>query len=206
MPRVVVYLAGLLVALLVASQLALPVLAEHRAESRLEEGGGQAKVEVSAFPAPRLLFGDGDRFEAQGRGLSVDVGRQGGDLGRLDGFGEVRVHLTDVSAGPLAVRDFVLSRAKGAAAYDLRMRAITTPREVAGFLGSQAGGALGGLFGDLAAGSLPGGGTQRVPVAVTAQVESRDGRPLVGAADGSVAGIPAGPLAQLVVAAVVARI
>jgi hypothetical protein len=206
MPRVVVYLGGLVLALLVASQLVLPELAERQAESRLEEGGGHAKVEVTAFPAPRLLFGDGDRFEAEGRGLSVDVGRKGGDLGRLDGFGEVRVHLTTVSAGPLDVRDFVLTRRNGAPAYDLRMSAITTPRDVAGFLGSQAGGALGGLFGDLAAGSLPGGGRTRVPLAVTAQVESRNGRPLVDAADGSVAGIPAGPLAQLVVAAVVARI
>jgi len=206
MPRVAVLILGVLAVLLVASQLALPAIAEHQAQGRLEEGGGRADVEVKSLPALRLLFGHGDRFEAAGRGLRLDVNRRGGDFDRLDGFGEVRVRLREMAAGPLDVKSFELTRSNGARDYDLRLRAITTPRELAGFVGSQAGGTLGGLFGDLAAGSLPGGGYTRVPLRLTARVESRDGRPAVDAADGSVAGLPAGPLAELVLAAVVARI
>src|SRR5215210_4598577 len=84
MPRVVVLILGVLAVLLVASQLALPAIAEHQAQGRLEEGGGRADVEVKSLPALRLLFGDGDRFEAVGRGLRLDVNRRGGDFDRLD--------------------------------------------------------------------------------------------------------------------------
>jgi hypothetical protein len=204
MPRLVVLLIGLVALLLVASQFALPALAEHRAEDRLEEGGGSASAEVRAFPALRLLFGDGESLAVRGRGLRLDLGRRGA-FDRLDGFDEVRVRLAELQAGPLDVSGFELTRAEGADAYEMRLRGVTTPRELGSFLGSQAGGALGGLFGALAAGGLPGGDT-RLPLRLSAQVESRDGRPSVKAAEGSVAGVPAGPLAELVVAAVVARI
>jgi hypothetical protein len=207
MPRVVVLLIGLIVLLLVASQLALPPIAERKVESRLERDGGTARAEVHAFPALRLLFGDGDSLDVRGRGVSLDVrGEAAADLDRLDGFDEVRVRVADATAGPLDVRSFSLARGEGEDHYDLRTGAVTTPREVAGFLGSEAGGPLGGLFGDLAAGSLPGGGNARVPLRLSGKVTSVDGRPSVSGAKGSVAGIPAGPLAQLVVAAVVARL
>lgn len=206
MRRMVVLLIGVVAVALIATQLALPAIVERRAEKRLEQGGGSADVKVKAFPALRLLFGDGDRFEADGRGLTVDVSRARGDLSDLDGFDEVRLRLTELTAGPMEVREFVLTRPEDAPAYDLRMSGATTPRDVAGFLGSQAGGALGGLFGGLAAGGLPGGGAARVPVRLAAKVESRDGRPEVTAANGTIAGIPAGPFAELMVAAIVARI
>jgi hypothetical protein len=206
MPRVVVILLGLVVVLLVATQFALPSIAEHKVESRLERDGGSATAEVHAFPALRLLFGDGDSLDVRARGVSLDATGAGADLGRLDGFDEVSVRVAGAEAGPLAVRSLELSRPEGAARYELRSAAVTTPREVAGFLGSQAGGGLGGLFGDLAAGSLPGGGNTRVPLRLTAQVASRDGHPTVIGAEGSVAGIPAGPLAELVVGALAARL
>jgi len=206
MPRVAVLTLALVAVLAAGGQLALPALAERRAQDRLEQGGGRASVEVRAVPAVRLLFGDGDRFEAEGRGLRVDVREEGGDLDRLDGFDSVRVHLTALEAGPLAVREFDLARPEGAGRYALRLVAVTTPREVAGFLGSQAGGFLGGVFGDLAAGGLPGGGDSRVPLRLRAQVQSRDGRASVGSARGTVAGVPAGPLAELVVTAVLERL
>ena len=206
MPRVVFLLIGILLVLLVASQFALPAIAQRRAENRFEEGGGSVKVDVKAFPALRLLLGDGDRFEARGSGVTVDVSRARGDLSELDGFDEVELRLTRMTAGPVDVADFRLRRAEGATAYELRITGATTPRDVAGFLGSQAGGALGGLFGGIAGGSLPGGGMARVPLRLAAKVQSRDGRPEVSAVNGTVAGIPAGPFAELVVAAVLARI
>jgi hypothetical protein len=205
MPRVVVFLIGGIVLLLVASQLALPPIAEHKVESRLERDGGSAHAEVRAFPALRLLFGDGDSLDVRGRGVSLEVRGSGADLGRLDGFDEVNVRVTEAAAGPLDVRSLSLSRAEGQDRYELKSGAETSPRELAGFLGSQAGGALGGLFGDLAAGTLPGGGDTRVPLRLTAHVESRNGQPAVTGAQGSVAGIPAGPLAELVVGALLTR-
>jgi hypothetical protein len=202
MPRFVVFLIGTIVVLLVASQLALPPIAAHKVESRLERDGGTAHAEVHAFPALRLLFGSGDSLDVRGRGVRLDVHGEGADMGKLDGFGKVRVLITSATAGPLDVRSFSLTRSGGEDHYDLRTGAVTTPRDVAGFLGDQAGGALGGLFGDLAAGSLPGGGNTRVPLSVTARVKSNSGHPTVSGAQGSVAGIPAGPFAQLVVGAV----
>ena len=191
--------------LLVASQLALPPLVERRVQDRLERDGGTASASLSAFPAVRLLFEDGDSFAVRGSGLRVDVTRREPVLDRLDGFDEVRVRLRDVDANPIAVDSFELSRGEGEETYRVRMVGQSSPREVAAFLGSRAGGVLGGVLGDLAGARLP-GGAQRVPVTVDASVESRDGDVEVTSATGSVAGVPGGPLAELVVAAVVRQL
>ncbi len=53
--------ALVLIALAGASQFVIPPLAEKRIEDRLTDGGGTATASVSAFPAARLFFGDGDR-------------------------------------------------------------------------------------------------------------------------------------------------
>jgi hypothetical protein len=193
---------GVLVLLLAAAQVALPSLAERKVEDRVERNGGDARVSVAALPAARLLFGDGDSLEVRGSGLRVDVGRRERVLERLDGFDRVDVRLTRVEADPLEVSSFVLERAEGEDGYRVRMSAETSPRDVAGFLGSQAGGLLGGVLGDLAAGGLPGGGEERVPLDIRADVESRDGNVAVTSSSGSVAGVPAGPLAEIVVEAV----
>lgn len=194
------------VALLAACQLALPGLAESKVRDRIERNGGTARVSISAFPAPRLLFGDGDSLKVSGSGLEVDVNRRERVLQRLDGFDSVDVRLTRLDADPLVVRSFVLQRADGEHGYRVRMDAETSPRDVAGFLGSQAGGLVGGLLGDLAAGGLPGGGGERVPLRIRADVESRDGDVQVTSASGSVAGVPAGPLAEVVVEGVARRL
>ena len=86
-----------------------------------------------------------------------------------------------------------------------QVSATTTAAEVGSFLGSQAGGGFGALLGGLAGGSLPGGATP-VPVKVNAVIASKDGNAEVRSASGSVAGIPADPLVQIVVAAVAARL
>jgi hypothetical protein len=137
--------------------------------------------------------------------LPTDAGR--GSLDRLDRFGEVHIRLRDVSAGPLTIDSFRLDRPDGAGAYSTHMAARTTPRDVATFLGSQAGGPLGGLLGELAAGTaLPGGSDAQVPLNLSARVRSRDGRRQLSAVSGAVAGIPAGPLVGLILDAVVRRL
>jgi hypothetical protein len=195
-----------LLLLLAVCQFVLPPLTERQVSDRIEENGGTASVSVEAFPAPRLLFGDGDSLRVRGRGLEVDLADQRQVLERLDGFDSVDVRITDMRAEPLDVDEFELVRDEGEGGYRVRMTGETTPREVVAFLGSRAGGALGGVLGDLAADGLPGGGDEPVPVDIEADVVSRDGEVAVASASGSVAGVPAGPLAELVVEAVVQQL
>ena len=204
------FLAGILVALVavaIAAQLALPRYLSGRTEERLEEGGGSSKVTLRAFPALTLVGGRGGSIEIAGTGLSFDAGDQSErPFERLDGFERVEVALDDLNAGPLAVDRFELGRDGRHEAYQLVIRATTTPRELAGELGSEAGGALGSLFGSLASGILPGGGSTALPLELAATVASDDGRVDVRDATGSVAGVPAGPVTEVVVSAVLDRL
>ena len=204
------FLAGILVALVVvavAAQLVLPRYLSGRTEERLEEGGGSAKVTLRAFPALTLASGRGGSIEITGTNLAFDLDdRPERPFERLDGFERVQVGLDDLDAGPLAINRFELDRDGRHEAYELTVQATTTPREMASELGAQAGGALGGLFGSLASGILPGGGSNTVPLGLTATVDSENGRTNVREATGSVAGVPAGPLTEVVVNAVLQRL
>jgi hypothetical protein len=210
-------LIGILVGLVVvaiATQLALPRYLSGRTEDRLEEGGGSSKVTLRAFPALTLVGGRGGSIEVFGADLSFDAGNRSADAGnrrerpfeRLDGFEQVEVGLDDLEAGPLAVDRFELERDGRHEAYRLVVRATTTPRKLAGEVGTEAGGALGGLVGSLASGILPGGPSDEVPLELTATLDSDDGRTDVREATGSVAGVPAGPLTEVVVSAVLERL
>ena len=206
MPRILLLLLGLLAVLAVGSQLLIPALAERKVADRLEEEGGSADVSLGAFPAVRLLFDDGDSFEVEGRGLRLHTGQRERVLERLDGFDEVRVRLEELDAGPVEAERFELVREEGEKAYRMTLTGSTTPREVARFLGDSAGGPLGGILGDLAAGTLLGGGNTPLPVRLDAVVESRAGEARVVRSSATVAGLPAGPLAQVVLDAVVRRL
>jgi hypothetical protein len=205
MRRIALAMLAAVAVLLVGSQLAIPPLAERQARNRLERGGGRAEVSMSAFPALRLLAGDGRSLDVRGEGLRFDLGGKREGLDRLDGFGRVRVALDRSVAGPLMLTRLRLARDAGYRAYRLRVAARTTPRELAGYLGLRAGG-LGSLFGELGAAQLPGGGAADVPLELDASLERRDGGVAVTAASGAVAGIPAGPLAELVMTAVARRL
>jgi hypothetical protein len=206
MPRVLIVIFGVVVLLVVASELLIPAFAEREVEQRLEENGGSASADVDAFPAVRLLFGDGDRLAATGQNLTLDVAERQRVLERLDGFDEVQIELADFRVGPFQLDGFVMTRAEGRPNYRTAFSGEASPREVASFLGTEAGGLFGGLLGGLAAGTLPGGGTTPLPVELTAVVKSNDGRVEVTRTRGSVAGVPAGPFAQLVIEMVVRRL
>ena len=197
---------GVLALALALCQFVIPPLTEREVRDRIEENGGTATVDVSAFPALRLLFGDGDELRVRGRGIAVDVEEQRGVLDRLDGFDRVDIRLTDVSAAPLNLEVFELNRTEDGDTYRVRVTGATSPADVAAFLGSRAGGPLGGLLGDLAADTLPGDSEIDVPVDIMARVASIDGEVEVTSASGSVAGLPAGPLAEVVVEAVASRL
>ncbi len=200
-------IAVTLLLLLIAGQVALPPYLSGRVEDRLREGGGNADVSLSAIPSYALLAGRGRRFEADGSGLQFDAdSRRERPFDRLDGFDEVSIDIRESRAGPLRIEEMALSRDGDDAPYELDLRASAKPRDLAADLGSRAGGALGGLAGDLAARTLPGEGSVAVPVDVQAAITSEDGRVSVTDADGSVAGLPSGPLTEIVLAAVLERL
>ena len=206
MPRIAVLIGGAVVLLLAVAQFLIPRLAERKVEDRLEEDGGSANVSISSFPAARLLFEDGDSFKVEGDGLRIDPEEDTDALERLDGFGDVSIKLDDLAAGPLSVKSFLLERDGDGPEYEVAMDATTTPREVAAFLGSRAGGAFGEVLGDFAGGTLPDGGETEIALQIDAVVESRNREVVVRDVTGTIAGIPSGVLAKLVVDAVVSRL
>ena len=202
MRRFAIGLAVGLVALLVLSQLLLPPFLEERVAGRITEDGGSADVELSAFPAVRLLWGDGKRFEVHGRGLRFVPGRGEQVFSRLDGFEEVRVEVRGLDVQGVDASRFTLTRLREGDPYRLSMRGQVTGRDAIELIGSEAAGPLGGIAGGLAGRALPGAGTE-LPLTVDADLASRGGRAEVLHTDATVAGLPAGPIAELVVSAVV---
>jgi hypothetical protein len=207
MPRLPIVIVAAVLAVGLAQQLLIPPLAEDHETDRLEGYGGDVTVELSAFPALRLLWDDGESIDIRGGGLRLNLEDEPIDaFGRLDGFDEVRLALTDVEAGPLVVDSFDLRRREDDDTYSLELAGETSPRELARYLGGQAGGTLGGLLGEAFAGAVvPASGTP-LPLRLEAEIRSEDGHAETDEASGSVAGIPAGPLAVLVANAVVRRL
>ena len=195
--------AALLLALVV-SQLLLPRYLEHRVEDRLTAGGGSADVTIEALPALRLLVEDGDRLAIEGHDLRVDLrnGLKPHTLDGLDGFDEVSLRLRTVRAAPFDVRTFELTRPEGADDYRLVMDATTSAGDLVAY------GAAGlPLLGPLLSGAA-GAATQdaRIPLDVNAVLRSDDGRPRVASARATVAGLPVGPLVELLAGAVLSRV
>lgn len=200
----IVVLAGI-------TQLVIPGFAERKIESNLEERGGdsgEAVVNVSAFPAVQLLWGSGDRLEVRGRGLAIDLAERTDDpLGRLDGFDEVDIDLTDLAAGPVDVQAFSLVKNEEDTSYYLRMEAETTPTSIAESVGGTLGGDIGSAIASAASDALLGGGEVDVPIDVEGQVSRGNGGTVdVDAVEASVAGVPAGPFAEAMVQSVLERL
>ncbi|UUY05805.1 DUF2993 domain-containing protein [Svornostia abyssi] len=96
--------AGLLVAALVASQFLLPAVTERRLADELEQFGPRPDVQVSAFPAVKLLFGRADRIEIDATIARVETSSlldelsDSGDVGELDTrIGELQIGLLRLS-------------------------------------------------------------------------------------------------------------
>jgi hypothetical protein len=188
------------------TQLVIPGFVERKIESNLKErsDAGEVVADVKAFPAVRLLWGSGDRLEVRGRGLKIDLAQRTDDpLGQIDGFDEVDIDLTDLTAGPVDVQAFSLVRGEDDTSYYLRMDAETTPTSLAESVGGTLGGDLGSAIAGAASDVLLGEGAVDVPIAVEAQVSRGNGGTLdVDAAQASVAGVPTGPFAEAMVQAV----
>jgi hypothetical protein len=196
--------AVLIVLLLAASQFLIPLVAESRIEDRLTSGGGSAEVSLEAVPAVRLLFGDGKRISVNGSDLDLDLEQQTDVLDKLDGFDEVAIHLTHFRAGPFAVSSFDLTRPGSTAAYRLRSNARTTAGALAEYGASQLGVLGGPLLRFLASKAF--GHHQAIPIRLDMGLRSEGGRIVVVSGGGTVAGIPTGPLAELITSAIVVEL
>ncbi len=204
MPRRLLIAALALLALLGVSQLAIPPIAEHRIEDRLTAGGGQADVSLSAFPAVRLLFGDGSRISVTGRNLDLTAESSSGEVfQRLDGYDEVAVHLERFRAGPFELSSFDLTRSGTDAPYHLMTRGRTTPSDLAAYAAGQAGLPGGPLLGYLGERVV---GHQGLALDLDMELESDGGRVVVTSGTGSIAGIPTGPLAELITSVVALKL
>jgi hypothetical protein len=199
--------AAALFILLIAIQLALPPYVEHRVERELTRNGGHARVHLSALPAPRLLFKEGDSLKVRATGIvtpaEADAG-SGGALTDLDGFDSVDIQVIGLHTGPLTISRLTLRRPDPDTPYTATVQATVTGAALASFAGSQIGGGLGGFLGGIAGTAMPGSGTE-IPIDLTATLESDGGRIDATSVDGSVAGVPAGPFVEALAAALAGR-
>lgn len=198
-------IAATLVLAAVATHFLLPSILSSRIEERLEEHGGKADVELRAVPALRLLAGHGDRIEVRGSGLEYEIDDPDRDaFDRLDKFDEVEIELVEVTAGPFETERFSLERDGAGELYSVDIQASASAQDLAEAAGERFGG-LGKLIGEIAGGAIPFSGVN-LPVRVEGTLESTDGEVRMVEGTGDVAGIPAGPLTQLITNAVLSRL
>jgi hypothetical protein len=204
--RRIATLATVVVLVLVAAvQIALPPLAERRAQHRLTASGGSADVDLDALPAVRLLFDEGDRARVRARGIELPLAAPGGRvLSQLDGFDDVDVAVTDARAGPFRLSSVTLERSGGDSPYRTTIKGSVTARDLASFGAGQLGGGFGAFLGGLMGGALP-FGDQPVAIDLDAVLRSDGGEPHAVTVHGTVAGVPAGALAEVLAAALAGR-
>jgi hypothetical protein len=202
MRRFAIRLGIPLLVLLVASQFVVPPYAEHRIEKRLTDHGGHANVDLSAFPALGLLFGTGGDLKLTASNLSVDLANQRDVFKQLDDFSSVNIDVQASRAGPFIVRDFRVERT-GDHIYDVAVTGDGTAGDVARYAGARLGGGFGQALAGLAASAL-GGFDRPIPFDARMQVATTSRAPTARNVQGSVAGLPAGPLAQVVANALLA--
>jgi hypothetical protein len=197
-------LATVLVAL-VATQVLVPSYLERRAQNRLTEDGGTAKVDIDALPALRLLFSKGERITVRGEELDIPLESERGKVfDDLDRFKHADVRLDRLTAGPLRITRFTLTRDDHGKPYHLAVSATTTVADVSDYAGQQFG-PFAGFLGRIGSALLP-GSTAPIPVELDAQLESDDGLAIVQTVDGTVAGVPADPLVAALASAIAKRL
>ncbi|HEY0631445.1 MAG TPA: LmeA family phospholipid-binding protein [Thermoleophilaceae bacterium] len=198
--------AAALLILLTAIQLALPPIVAHRVESELTKHGGHARVHLSALPAPRLLFKEGDSLKVRATGLVTPAPDPSstGTLSDLDGFDSVDIQVIGMHAGPLTISRLTLQRDDAQQPYRATVQATVTGADLAAYAGGAIGGGIGGFLGGLAGTAMPGSGTE-IPIDLGATLVSDGGRVRATTVSGSVAGVPAGPFVEALAAALAGR-
>jgi hypothetical protein len=96
---------AVLVVLAVVAQLVLPGIAENRIRDRLAHDGRVERVQVSAFPAVKLLWGHADRVTVHMANVRAAVGRLGSLIGRTADAGRVDADTRELDVLTLRLRD-----------------------------------------------------------------------------------------------------
>jgi hypothetical protein len=194
-------LLGLLFGL---TQVILPRVGENRVKDRLTKDGGTASVTVTAVPAIRLLFDDGDLLEVRARRLNVPIrDLRGGSFKEMDGFDEVDVRIVNSRVGPFSADRIVLERGEGEELYGFTFRGSTSPGQLANFALGTLPPALSSLI--EAIGGRP--ASQPIPINLEADLRSaKGGSARLQRGTGTVAGIPLGGLSLTIAGAIIARI
>jgi hypothetical protein len=188
MRRISIVAAFALAVLALAGQFVAPRIAAKQVEKRLTKGGGSAHAEVHALPWPRLLFTEGDSIKVRANGIQLPIATPGKPvLKELDGFNTVDIEVTDSSTGPMRITRLSLKKKTGP--YQIEVQGSVSPSDVAAFVTGFA---------------LP-FGTTPVPVDVAATIRSEGGVPHAVVADGTVAGLPAGPIVEVLAQALAGR-
>lgn len=199
--RIATIAAAALLAALILSQLFLPGLGERAIEGRLTERGGSADVSLSAKPAARLLWGDGESvdIDATGLDLDVDLSEDPVAFDDLDRFDEVQILIGDSRAGPVELETFALRRS-GDEPYALQAVGTTSlaamAESAAGQFGVPGSEILGTFLGASGVGS-------DLDIDLDMLLSSEDGRIQVVSGGGEIAGVEAGPIAEAITSAIV---
>jgi hypothetical protein len=207
MHRMVILAVALLLVVLAAIQLALPPLLARKVEDRLTQHGGSAHVTLSATPSPRLLFKEGDSLKVRATGLVTpppDPGSDSAGLADLDGFDQVDIQVVGMRLGPITIARLTLERGTADEPYSASVQATVTGADLSTYAGGQLAGGLGGFLGGIAGSAMPGANLE-IPIDLHAVLRSDSGRIRAVTVDGSVAGLPAGPFVEALLAALAVR-
>ena len=185
------------------TQVIIPNIAENKIQDRLTQDGGSADVHVSAIPAVRLLFGDGDKLTVDARRIDIPVTEAGKvSFKDLDKFDEVDITLLDSNIGPVNASRIELNRGEGDDVYTFTFRGNTSPAQLADFVLDALPAGLRSIA--EAIGGRAGGGS--IPVRMDATLRSENGQARLVRGSGDIAGLPLGPFALGVASAVINRL
>jgi hypothetical protein len=102
--------AAVVLVVLVVAQLVLPGLAAQRLRDRLAHSGTVLKVEVSAFPAIKLLWHQADHVVVRMGRYASRAGPLGGTLAQTSDVGTLDASAQEFDSGILTLRDASLRK------------------------------------------------------------------------------------------------
>ncbi len=128
MRRILLVAAGIVIVVLIASQLLLPGIAASQLRSELEANGSNVDVEVKAFPALKLLFKRADRvtvdvsdYNSGGEGEGTSIADL---LARTKAVGELDVHVRVLEDRLLRIQDVRLRKEGDTLVADVALRTV----------------------------------------------------------------------------------
>jgi hypothetical protein len=126
--------AVFLLALAAVAQLVLPELAERNLREDLKASGQVRRVDVSAFPALKVLFGRADRVEVEMGEVRAGQGELADLLARTADTHDLRARASVLRVGPFVARDARLDkdgeRVRGSVAVTTAELTAALPVEV----------------------------------------------------------------------------